>query len=381
MSAKGHHIVIQGHFLHHPFSGQGVFLEETLRAWSKHLDTHCTVLAWYRTPDQRERMTTVLAAFPRVSVRFVRLPSWLPFRLTLGIWEFLWIPFFLMSEKEGHVYFSPTIHPMAWHPRGKTRSISMVLHDALQFTEDEYNSGWSRKFYNALLRRTAKHPAVRLWTVSQTSREAIEKYVTRGKIVDVAGNGIDHLQSTTPAPWKPLAQRLGITGPYLLYQGGYDERKNVTAVVAAFRRLRQRHPDLRLVLCGNSLHASTLYANLQELAKEPGVIHTGFVDRSTLRTLFAKATALVSPSRAEGFNIVIGEALMEGTTVVASRIPAHEELWKDHALLVNFADEHATDALLELVLAGNLRSTPLSSSSLHSLSWDVQVGKIFDSFV
>lgn len=378
---SGQHIIIQGHFLHHPFSGQGVFLEEMLRSWTTHSEHTWEILLWYKTEAQRAGFIKQLAAFPDITPVFRRLPIWLPFRAALGFWEFIWIPFYLRRQKQAYHYFSPTLHPMLFHPKSSTRSLQMVLHDTFQFTEKAYTGKLTRKLYNMLLLRTARHRRVMLWTVSETSRQEIEAKLTPQKQVHVTGNGIDHLQQTPPAPWKDVEKRFGITKPYILYQGGYDERKNVGALIETFRRLRATHPMLQLVLCGNSLHASALYENLHEHAKEPGIIHTGFVDRGTLRTLLAHTTVLASPARAEGFNINIGEGLMEGATVIASDIPVHRELWYPYALLTDFTDASVTDALFEKVLSSTLKSPILPPEYVISHSWCAQSSKILPFFV
>lgn len=370
-------LVIQGHFLHHPFSGQGVFLEEMLRCWAKNSDIE--LLLWYRDNMQKQQMEERTRELGVERVRWCRLPSWLPFRLTLGFWECIWVPWQLQKVAPVHHFFSPSLVPLLWHPGGKTKSIQMVLHDTFLLTDPVYTKGWTRRFYNMLLRRTLRHKRVTLWTVSEASRQAIVP-LAAGKMVRVAGNGIDHLQTTTAAPWDTVAAAYKLQKPYILYQGGYDARKNVPALVTVFRDLRKTRPNLQLVLCGNSLHASSLYDNLAMMATEPGVVHTGFVDRPVLRSLFANAAICASPSRAEGFNIVIGEALMEGATVIASRIPVHEELWGKHALLTDFADIPATTSLFEGVLAGQ-KSPPLSPAERTGLSWATQAGKIHAFFV
>lgn len=371
-------LVVQGHFLHHPQSGQGVFTMEMVRAFVAS-GARIAVLLWYSTSEDKETLTRRCTELGVTEVVWCFLPAWLPLRLRLLWWEMIWIPRYLAKQRDDVVYFSPTLHPLLWHTRRVP--LHMTLHDVFPFTEQAYARGWTRRLYNALLRRTARHGAVTLHTVSQTSAEAIRRVLKVTAPLHVAGNGIDHLQQESPEDWATTQAETGIRGPYLLYQGGYDKRKNVPVLLRVFPRLRARFPDLQLVLCGNALHASPLYADPAAWAREPGVVFTGFVSRARLRTLFAHASAVVSPTRAEGFNIVIGEALMEGTTVVASDIPVHRELWADHALLVDFSREEEVISLLDAILRSERTSPPLSPAERSARSWKSQAGKILRSLL
>jgi glycosyltransferase involved in cell wall biosynthesis len=52
-----------------------------------------------------------------------------------------------------------------------------------------------------------------------------------------------------PADAETLAQH-GITTPFLIYVGGFTQRKNVRNLLAAWKILEPQHPDLSLVLVG-----------------------------------------------------------------------------------------------------------------------------------
>lgn len=372
-------LVIQGHFLHHPYSGQGVFLRECLKVWSAEGYT-LEVLVWYQNEEQKRTIGDFLESIG-ATPRWFFFPSTIPFRLALGWWEMVTIPKVLRDKQKAHHYFSPSFHPMLVAGGPQTKSLQMVLHDTFLLEDASYTKGRIRKIYNALLRRTAKNPAIQLWTVSETSKQAIESLLTPVHTVCVAGCGIDHLQNIDTTSWKDLQQRFSLEHPYILYQGGYDERKNVPMLIDAFQRWKELYPKLHLVLCGNSLHATSLYTDVERLAQVEGIIHTGFVSSSDLRGLFQHAEVVVSPSRAEGFNIVVGEALMEKTPVLASDIPVHRELWSKYVVLTHFANEEETDAAF--IQARSMKETGdlLPQEQKKALSWLTQAGKISATFV
>jgi glycosyltransferase involved in cell wall biosynthesis len=97
--------------------------------------------------------------------------------------------------------------------------------------------------------------------------------------------------------------------PRLLFVGFDFERKGGHDVLAAFRRLRARHPEAELWIAGPA-----------PLAAEPGVTWHGRIDRSTpegdaqMADLHRRATAYVMPSRYEP----LGNAFLEA---MAWRLP------------------------------------------------------------
>jgi glycosyltransferase involved in cell wall biosynthesis len=119
----------------------------------------------------------------------------------------------------------------------------------------------------------------------------------------VAGIGV------TPPPEAPDPGRfrrehgLG-DDPYLLYVGRVDPAKGATELVAYVRAFRARHDvPLQLVVVGE---------RVLELAEEPGVVSTGFVDEQTKHDAVAGCLALAQPSYFESFSIVLAEAWAAG---------------------------------------------------------------------
>jgi glycosyltransferase involved in cell wall biosynthesis len=99
--------------------------------------------------------------------------------------------------------------------------------------------------------------------------------------------------------------------PYFLFVGTLEPRKNVPALVAAWRELR-RECDVDLVLAGRRRADAPL------LSEEPGLRILGEVPDSDLAGLYAGALALVFPSHYEGFGLPVIEAMQCGACVIAS---------------------------------------------------------------
>lgn len=108
--------------------------------------------------------------------------------------------------------------------------------------------------------------------------------------------------------------------PRILFVGNLVPSKGVDVLIAAFGMLRARGVEARLRIVGGGSEQR----NLEEAARTAGVVDdidwAGFVAHDRIADEYATATVLVLPSRGqgEGLGLVLAEALLCGTSVVAS---------------------------------------------------------------
>jgi glycosyltransferase involved in cell wall biosynthesis len=137
---------------------------------------------------------------------------------------------------------------------------------------------------------------------------------------------------------SPAVAPLVAAGPYLLALGTLEPRKNLPALVRAFGALAPAHPDLHVVLAGpdgpDRPGIDAAVAGLAPALRDRVAV-TGPVGASDKRALLEGATALVYPSRDEGFGFPVLEAMQAGTPVVASRVGAIPEVAGEAAVLVD----------------------------------------------
>jgi glycosyltransferase involved in cell wall biosynthesis len=110
--------------------------------------------------------------------------------------------------------------------------------------------------------------------------------------------------------------------PFLLYPANKWPHKNHALLLEAFARVRQEHPEMRLVLTGSG-HESSAYP--------PGVEALGRVSDEELADLYRRASALVFPSLYEGFGQPPLEAMASGCPVAVARSGALPEVCGDAA--------------------------------------------------
>ena len=109
--------------------------------------------------------------------------------------------------------------------------------------------------------------------------------------------------------------------PTVIFAGRLIPEKNVTALVAAVARVRERIPDVRLEIYGNGPEWERILRSIGEHGLAPVVTMPGFVGRETLEHALGRALCLVLPSRREGYGLVVVEASARGVPAVVASVP------------------------------------------------------------
>ncbi len=131
--------------------------------------------------------------------------------------------------------------------------------------------------------------------------------------VEVLGRGVDS-RLFSPARRNEDLRRawgLGRRDQAVLYVGRLAAEKNLPLAVHAFRAMRERNPNLRLIIVGDGPFYQELYAN------ERDVIFCGVQTGVQLAEHYASADIFLFPSETETFGNVTLEAMASGLAVVA----------------------------------------------------------------
>jgi glycosyltransferase involved in cell wall biosynthesis len=175
-------------------------------------------------------------------------------------------------------------------------------------------------------------------TVSEhTKRDAVRFYDVDEAKIHVIYEAVD--ARFRPAPAEAIArvrQAHSLPRDFILSLGTIEPRKNLTALLEAYRVLRDRGSEVRLVVVGKKgwLYEG-FFRRLGELGLENEVVFTGFVPDADLPAIYSAAELFVFPSLYEGFGLPVLEALACGAPVVTSDRSSLPEVAGDAALLVD----------------------------------------------
>jgi glycosyltransferase involved in cell wall biosynthesis len=137
---------------------------------------------------------------------------------------------------------------------------------------------------------------------------------------------------------KPGRLPDGVTRPFLLHVGDLHERRNLPVVVRALVEAQAvaAMPPLSLVLAGVDRGVGDSLRALARSGNAPdAMVCLGTVSDDQLLALYQEATALVYPSRYEGFGLPVLEAMACGTPVIASRAASMPEVLGEAGVLLD----------------------------------------------
>lgn len=169
------------------------------------------------------------------------------------------------------------------------------------------------------------------------------------------------------APREGAAERvrggLGVDGPFLLYAGALDARKDPAGLLRAWEVVRGEGFDIPLVLTGDP--------GSQAPGEMPGTVRAGHVDVETLADLYTAAACFLYPSRYEGFGLPALEAMACGCPVLTYRNSSLPAVLGDAAVFVDDGDATALGRAAAGVLrdpgwAVRLRRAGLARARIYS---------------
>lgn len=193
--------------------------------------------------------------------------------------------------------------------------------------------------------------------ISDVIRNLIARKYNRTKNVHLIYNGV-------PEPeichYPEYFDELGVEeGKYVLGMCRFVPEKRLDDLVRAFSTLKQ--DGIKLVLAGDTDFEDDYSLSLKELAKENGVVLTGFIKGKKLHSLLTNARCYCLPSSHEGLPIALLEAMSYKLPVMVSDIRANKEVGLDEGCYFKCGD---VEQLAE-------RLQPIVSSSVKRINYDM----------
>ncbi len=211
--------------------------------------------------------------------------------------------------------------------------------------------------------------AARVITVSKQARVDIMRLlrVPAERVVVVPGAAAPCFRPASVATQAEVRARYRLHGPYVLYVGTLEPRKNLVRLIEAWASLRTRGTiDHTLVIVGApGWQVQPIYATADRLGCADDVRFLGYVSRADLPALYGAAAAFTFPSLYEGFGLPVIEAMACGTPTLISTTPALVEVAGPAALQVEARSVAAIAAGLERLLTDDALRERLGAAGIE----------------
>ena len=194
------------------------------------------------------------------------------------------------------------------------------------------------------------------YSIKRSDRILTVSEFSKSEIVSCLGLPPEKIDVVYPAAsitgglcdYRSLSDRLGLTGPYVLFVGSVEPRKNLSRLLSAFELMKRRTGLAHsLLLCGGrGWNNEAIFRQLASMRFREDVIMTGYLTDAERNTLYKNAEAMVFPSVYEGFGVPPLEAMYWGTPVVCSKAASLPEAAGDAACGVDpFSVESIADGM------------------------------------
>ena len=333
------HLAINGYFLDKPTTGTGQYTLQLLQQLETLWPSELSIL--------------VPASFNRDAFAL---------HLSKATLHVLPVPF---SGQLGKVWFEQRAMPQAAQrlgadllhipyfgpPLRSSVPVIVTIHDLIQLTMPQLRGGPLVRLYNRMATAGACRAASILADSEHTRRMVLAHLPVKSEEVRRVYLAAEQrfCPEAEHGEREHLRERYHLEGPFLLYMGGLDRRKNLPTLIRAYARAQCTAP---LAIAGAARSSkSASFPDLQEEARQAGVAHKvrflGWVDEEDKPALYRAAQLFIFPSRSEGFGLTPLEALACGTPVICSNATSLPEVVGDAALLFDPDDEARLAELIQ----------------------------------
>jgi glycosyltransferase involved in cell wall biosynthesis len=307
-------------------------------------------------------------AWHRALLRLPGVPSFrlaMPRRPLIALWERG-----LGPSIGGDVVHALT--PMA--PPRRDTPLVVTVHDAVPWTHPETLTPRGVRWHRSVIDRAARTADLVVVPTNAVAEE-LRAHVDLGDRVRVIGEAVS-ADLQLPADAEARAAQLRLPDRYLLTVATLEPRKGLAVLLQALAG--PGAPEVPLLVAGQAGWGDVdLPSEARRLGIADRVRVLGRVPDPDLAVLMARATALVVPSRSEGFGLPQLEAMSLGTAVVTSPVPALIEVAGGASLVApdddlgaalrSVVEDDAHRARLEN--AGRLRAATFSWDGVADALW------------
>lgn len=258
------------------------------------------------------------------------------------------------------------------------QDLAFLLFPGMTLLTDE-----SKRYYGQVYRAAESSEA--LIALSNSARDDIVSLLgvkpEKVAVIPAAAGPQFKPPADLPEAQRQAAREFGLPTPqeggYVLFVGTVEPRKNLPALLEAYRMLldagRAKPAPVLAVAGQEGWLSERAHARIDELGLRRHVQLLGGVSDASLVRLYQGARAFAMPSIYEGFGLPVLEAMQSGVPVVSSNAGSLAEVAGDAALLVAPGDVEGWAAALECVLLDEAEANRLREAGLEQagrFSWE-----------
>jgi len=234
-----------------------------------------------------------------------------------------------------------------------------TIHDTIAVDRPEWCKRLNAAYYGLAMGRAVEN-STRVISVSGNTAGDIGRNFGAGEEkVRTVYSGIDPIftNETNDAEEGRVRRLYTLPEKYILYVGNIEPKKNVGGLLRAYKLLKDRGVEHKLVLAGRRTWRSEgVWRAIRDNFREGDVIVTGYIEREDLPAIYRMAEVLAFVSLYEGFGFPPLEAMACGTAVVSSARGALAETIGASALVAEPEDaEQIAERLYSVITDGELR--------------------------
>lgn len=249
------------------------------------------------------------------------------------------------KKMEADVVHIHAVGPALLVPYAKMLGLKVVFtHHGSDYDRDKW--GILAKAVLKLGERMGCKFADDIIVISEVIQDLIARKYHRYERVHLIYNGVPEPEI---CDYPEYFEELGIEkGKYVLGMCRFVPEKNLHHLIEAFKKLEAK--GCKLVLAGDTDFEDEYSLALKRMAREAGVVLTGFVKGRKLHSLLTNARCYCLPSSHEGLPIALLEAMSYHLPVVVSDIPANLEVGLSSGCYFHCGDVDALAVRLQKVI-------------------------------
>lgn len=228
------------------------------------------------------------------------------------------IELFKKIPKDAELFWSPHWNVSLFSPVPSLVTVHDLFHQKRKegFASLKQSLG-AKPYFLALKMRSA-----RILTVSEFSGSQLK---------EAGFKRVQVIQNFVGDDWKKIGPINSVARPYFVFVSNLKPHKNLKVVLEGFREFSAQHLQYDFFIVGQKDGLITKDDHVLQLARAmaPKVKVLGKISFNELRQLVDGATAMICPSKYEGFGLTVAEAMKAEVPIIASSIPAHREVGGD----------------------------------------------------